>query len=184
MVVYILVIPWCTVCSIWDNLKHTFCECELIEKMFELNETFLMVMLCGLLSSSVSLMKEPVLAEGGAVIIFAFTFSACVWTFLLTSGMVFEGNISAIWKVLRLLGTEVRLKAHLFIGYIYDIAVIYFILSGRSCCKAFIICIGLVLVVHGGSLVFSGASGFERLCKVQLNSVSKLIKFLCSNSCS
>ena len=75
--------------------KRTFCGCELIEEMLELNNAFLMVTSRGLLSSSVS-MKELVLTGGGgAVVIFAFAFSARVWTFLLTSGMVFEGNISA-----------------------------------------------------------------------------------------
>ena len=63
--------------------------------MFELNNAFLMVTLHGLLSFSVSSIKELVLTEG-AVVIFAFAFSMHVWTFLLMSDIVFKGNILAI----------------------------------------------------------------------------------------
>ena len=72
--------------------------------MPELNDAFLAVTLCGLslsLVSSASTEQALALFFGGAVVVFAFTFSMHACPFLLTSGIVFEGNISAICKVLK-----------------------------------------------------------------------------------
>ena len=69
-----------------------------MEMVLTLNDMFLLVMLLAPSSSSVSSASiEHALAFffGGAVVVFTFTFSVHVCPFLLTSGMVFEGNISA-----------------------------------------------------------------------------------------
>jgi hypothetical protein len=55
---------------------------------------------------------------------FAFAFSACACLFLLTFGIVFEGNISATYNTLMLLVLKLGQNlSHLFITYLYDIAV-------------------------------------------------------------
>ncbi len=146
-----------------------------------LNDAFLAV-LPGVLSSSVSSTSIALAALffGGA-----FTF-AFVCPFLLTSGMVFEGNISATYKVLSLLVLKSSdfLDSHLLITYLHYITVVVrSILSGGSCCKVCVIHIGLI-IIHCGSLAFKRA---PRLCRASgrgLSGVSKLIEFLCSNSCS
>src|SRR5258708_13231784 len=88
-----------------------------------LNDTFLAV-LPGVSSSSVSSTSIALAALffGGA---FTFAFSVRVCPFLLTSGMVFEGNISATYKVLSLLVLKSRdfLDSHLLITYLHYITV-------------------------------------------------------------
>ncbi len=149
-----------------------------------LNDTFLAV-LPGVSLSSVSSTSIALAALffGGA---FTFAFSMHVCPFLLTSGMVFEGNISATYKVLSLLVLKSSdfLDSHLLITYLHYITiVVQSILSGGSCCKVCVVHIGLV-IIHHGSLVFKRA---PRLCRASgrgLSGVSKLIEFLCGNSCS
>lgn len=66
--------------------------------MLALNDVFLMVILPGVSSSSVSstsIGRALAVFFKGPVVGFAFAFSVRVCPFLLTSGMVFEGNISA-----------------------------------------------------------------------------------------
>jgi len=72
---------------------------ELIDSMLALNDAFLVVLLCGRSSSvsSISIEWSLALFLRGTLVIFAFAFAfsmrAC--RFLLTSGIVFEGNILA-----------------------------------------------------------------------------------------
>lgn len=75
-----------------------------MQQMLELNDASFAVPLRGLSSSSVfSTSTERALALffEGAVVVFAFAFSLRVCAFLLTSGTVFEGNISATYRVLK-----------------------------------------------------------------------------------
>jgi hypothetical protein len=67
-------------------------------QMLELNDASLMVLLGMLASSSVSSIsidRTRAFFFEGAIVDFAFAFSARLCRFLLTSGTVFEGNISA-----------------------------------------------------------------------------------------
>jgi hypothetical protein len=93
-----------------------------VGEVLALNNAFLVI--CGVSSSSVSsISTESTLGlffEGAVVVVvFAFTFSTCVCPFLLISGIVLEGNISATCKVsISPVTKSDEILSHLFITYL------------------------------------------------------------------
>jgi hypothetical protein len=121
---------------------------------------------------------------GGAVIVLEFTvaFSARGCPFPPTSGIVFDGSISATCKASVTFNPKSGLYiTHFFVTYFHHIGVIVrFVLHGRSY-KVFVLHIRLS-IIHNGSFALSNGPGFERLCNasaMRLNGISIFIKLLC-----